>query len=329
MPLIMAYGSYQMHRCSKAASLVYAISRRNAPCNALLKREMSTKASNPKRCLSVALPVSVSTGLLPAPSPPRVLARLWKQYCDLLNTRPLATKATTAAFIFTCSDLVSQAYTMGRFHNSQKDDADGVEGFQALVKRAIAKVEGLCNDYDWTRALSGGAFGVVGAGYLHVWWGFLEKFAEARFPRGQQRLANTLVKVLIDQGLSAPIYYYIYYIITFAIQKLPIELEERRFSQAALLNGAIGETAVTVTAGVLSDANERALEMIWPTMKQHWQLWPAIHTLNFYFVPLHQRVMVQNMVLSGWSGYLSYLNNGGLRRVETQRQVHSHEHIAQ
>merc|ERR1712176_132369 len=42
---------------------------------------------------------------------------------------------------------------------------------------------------------------------------------------------------------------------------------------------------------------------------QHWKLWPGVHFLNFYFIPVSNRVLVQNLVLVGWSGYLSQLNH--------------------
>jgi Mpv17 / PMP22 family len=57
---------------------------------------------------------------------------------------------------------------------------------------------------------------------------------------------------------------------------------------------------------------DRAAEMLPPTMLRHWTLWPAVHMLNFFYNPLHHRVLVQNLVLVGWSAYLSHLNNGGL-----------------
>jgi hypothetical protein len=53
--------------------------------------------------------------------------------------------------------------------------------------------------------------------------------------------------------------------------------------------------------------------MLWPTLLRHWRVWPFVQTFNFYFMPLHHRMFVQNAVLVGWSGYLSYLNNGGLK----------------
>jgi hypothetical protein len=38
-------------------------------------------------------------------------------------------------------------------------------------------------------------------------------------------------------------------------------------------------------------------------------------------MPLHHRMFVQNAVLVGWSGYLSYLNNGGLKS-STRKKFH-------
>jgi hypothetical protein len=63
---------------------------------------------------------------------------------------------------------------------------------------------------------------------------------------------------------------------------------------------------------LFKDTCDRAAEMLPPTMLRHWTLWPAVHSLNFYYNPLHHRVLVQNLVLVGWSAYLSHLNNGGL-----------------
>ena len=53
-------------------------------------------------------------------------------------------------------------------------------------------------------------------------------------------------------------------------------------------------------------------------MLKHWKIWPAIHSLNFYFTPVQNRVLVQNLVLVGWSGYLSHLNHS--REVEEKEQ---------
>lgn len=148
-------------------------------------------------------------------------------------------------------------------------------------------------DWDATRATSGAVFGVIATGYLHFWWNFLETTIGSTIPVARSRLLNTAVKVVVDQTAGAPLYIYTYYIITNTIQKLTAEPDR----------GVVD---------VLEETEERARHMLWPTMLKHWKVWPAVHSMNFYFVPLQHRVLVQNTVLVGWSGYLSHLNKAGL-----------------
>lgn len=177
-------------------------------------------------------------------------SRLWAAYTRALETRPLTTKMTAAALIFFCSDTATQ------------------------------KVMDPLADWDASRAVSGAVFGGFSAGYLHHWWGFLEMAVGKRITH---RLLNTAVKVAIDQGAGAPLYVYLYYVVTNTLQKLASEPERK-------------------AVDILEETEARARHMLWPTMLQHWKLWPAMHSLNFYFVPLQHRVLVQNTVLVGWSG---------------------------
>jgi len=138
--------------------------------------------------------------------------------------------------------------------------------------------------FNVNRALSGSCFGVLSTMYLHVWWGFLEGAVGKRLPVAQHRLANTLTKVFIDQGFAAPCYVYSYYVITNFIQQMAENTDAKSPEQ------------------VLKETRAKASEMLWPTMIRHWRMWPLVHTFNFYFVPLHHRVLVQNLFLVGWSG---------------------------
>lgn len=122
-------------------------------------------------------------------------------------------------------------------------------------------------------------------------------------PVARHRLANTAAKVLIDQGIGAPIYIYSYYIITNAIAKITTA-NNNTDDENNNNNKSIAQ--------VVQEQEARAREMLWPTMLLHWRLWPLVHSVNFYFVPLQHRVLVQNTVLVGWSGYLSHLNKAGL-----------------
>jgi len=154
--------------------------------------------------------------------------------------------------------------------------------------------------WDAVRALSAASFGVVATAWLHYWWGALEVVIGARLPVAQYKLANTAVKVAVDQTMGAPLYIYSYYCITnlaaAAIADHDSDSDSPDNSNLRLMS-------------VATDVHEKAASMLLPTMLQHWKLWPAVHTLNFYFVPLPHRVLVQNTVLVGWSGYLSHLNH--------------------
>lgn len=156
--------------------------------------------------------------------------------------------------------------------------------------------------WDSARSGSGAAFGVVATGWLHYWWGFLEVFVGKRLPVTTHRLSNTLTKVFLDQAIGAPLYIYSYFVITNFIQDWKKSEE-------------------TTSSELLSKTCDRATEMLPPTMLRHWTLWPAVHTVNFYYMPLHHRVLVQNLVLVGWSGYLSHLNNGGLMTPKEEVEV--------
>ena len=107
-----------------------------------------------------------------------------------------------------------------------------------------------------------------------------------------------MVKVLIDQSVSAPLYNWCYFFITNAVHS------------SSQSNANVGDR--------VGSAAGKATDMIGPLMLKHWKIWPAIHSLNFYFTPVQNRVLVQNLVLVGWSGYLSHLNHS--REVEEKEQ---------
>jgi len=170
--------------------------------------------------------------------------------------------------------------------------------------------------WDASRALAGASFGIVATSWLHYWWGFLEWLLARRLPVSTHRLANAATKVVLDQALGAPVYIYSYYVLTNFFQQVTLE----RYRE------------------VWKETNARASEMLLPTMLQHWRLWVPVHSFNFYFVPLHHRVLVQNTILMFWSGYLSHLNNqkaqlmspdneisATIMRRESERQMQAHE----
>ena len=202
-----------------------------------------------------------------------LLQRAWKAYCEALTKQPLLTKASTASLIFFSSDAATQ-YLL------PDEDSDS-------------------NEFNVTRAASGAAFGVFGTTWLHYWWGFLESFGARRIPIAKYgRLANTVGKVAIDQILAAPVYYYGYYVLTNFIQKFMAEY----YASDNNNNNNNNNNNPKSASELLQETQEKASEMIMPTMQRHWSIWPAIHTVNFYYNPLQHRVLVQNLCLVGWSG---------------------------
>lgn len=126
---------------------------------------------------------------------------------------------------------------------------------------------------DIARAGSGATFGVVATAWLHYWWGFLEVFVGKRLPVAQYRLSNTLSKVFLDQAIGAPMYIYTYFVMTNFLQDF----------------NALPNKSMVNTAELFSKTCDKASGMLPPTMLRHWTLWPAVHTFNFYYMPLHHR----------------------------------------
>jgi len=128
-------------------------------------------------------------------------------------------------------------------------------------------------EFDLARAGSGAAFGVVATSWLHYWWGFLEVAVGKRLPTSTHKLSNTMTKVFLDQAIGAPLYIYTYFVITNFLQDWNSLPEKSSQNAKQLMNKTCS----------------KATDMLPPTMMRHWTLWPAIHTFNFYYMPLHHR----------------------------------------
>ena len=228
---------------------------------------------------------------------------LWDCYTRALLKRPLLVKGGAASVIFLVSDTATQKL-MGP---SSKE-----------------------KDWDVSRAISGSFFGVAATCWLHYWWGFLEVCVNKRLPVQNNKLANALTKVVADQLVGAPLYIYSYYCVThfgtmwmeqkqnYNSKNTVAPNNDAKSSDKTKKNNSNNNNSVL---SLLRSTSERALEMLPDTLLRHWTLWPVVHTLNFYFNPIHHRVLVQNIVLIFWSGYLSHLNNGGLLVVTPEQEI--------
>jgi Mpv17 / PMP22 family len=233
----------------------------------------------------------------------------------------LSTKTAAAAFIFFSSDAATQyashdsaasaappkpnavVSSVSAATGSTTDDSDATRKLVDSREGSDSDHPSFGDAFQAHRSISAASFGVVAAAWLHYWWNALEFLVAARLPLNavsprRSRLMNTLVKVVIDQSLAAPLYTYSYYVVTnflgsaFAAARTDVSNADR-----------VGMTRVLV------ETHNKARDMLWPTMVQHYKLWPAVHFANFYAVPLQHRVLVQNTVLVFWSAYLSHLNH--------------------
>jgi len=248
---------------SSAAGGAVVVGRTTASSSAIAVALPATKAA--------AAAVTVATTGSP-------LQRLWKAYTNALHRQPLLTKASMASIIFFSSDSATQYILHHTTQPNQQQQQQQDEDFE----------------WDAVRALSGASFGVIATTWLHYWWGFLEVAVGSRLPVAQYKLANTVTKVIVDQGIGAPLYIYSYYCIT---------------NLAAAATSKSNSNSVSDLIRIGRELHNKASDMLWPTMCQHWKLWPAVHLCNFHFTPLPHRILVQNTVLVGWSGYLSHLNH--------------------
>jgi len=208
-----------------------------------------------------------------------------------------------AALIFLVSDSATQYIMHRHYHHHHKENHDDKEDTTDSA-------------FHWhaSRAVSGSLFGVVATTWLHYWWGLLERVVGSPrfFPLTTYRFTNTMVKVVVDQAIGAPLYIYTYYLLTKGAPDVWSALwwqqQQQQQQQSSTSSRESVQDMDQVWQQLVHVHAPTAAARLGPTLWQHYHLWPLVHTLNFYFVPLHHRVLVQNTVLVGWSGYLSHLN---------------------
>jgi protein Mpv17 len=251
-----------------------------------------------------------------------IVSRLWALYTQSLEQRPLTTKVIAASLIFFTSDSIAQYLTFNPKNESEssltnvsnnnnnnnriikdKNESSALSSSSESDSSSLSVFQ-----WDSTRAMSSACFGIVGTTWIHYWWSILENIVGSRIPVRQYRITNTITKVVIDQTCSAPLYIYTYFIITNYLQN---RKSSSNTNNVTTTRETIDSDRSSTRSRIddLNAATTKASTMLVPTLLQHWKLWPAVHCLNFYFIPLQHRVIVQNTVLVGWSGYLSYLNH--------------------
>jgi peroxisomal membrane protein 2 len=115
---------------------------------------------------------------------------LWRRYSDLIDRRPLLTKAVTATILFLSADLIAQAieHLLGRMPIDQDDDN--------------SKSGMVIGGVDVPRAARFAAFGLIGAPWSHYYFLYLDRWLP---PTEEPWTFRTLTKVVIDQFIQAPL----------------------------------------------------------------------------------------------------------------------------
>jgi hypothetical protein len=137
----------------------------------------------------------------------------------------------------------------------------------------------LASWYDPDRTFRMIVFGVASTSYIHFWYGVLESNVE-RILANHGTGVKTFVKVTVDQCTNSVFFNAFFFWLT------------------SRLEGNTSEQAM-----------ERVKDRLWPQMLTHWPFWWPYHFTNFYFVPLHQRILVQNFGMVFWSGFMSNIGN--------------------
>ncbi|CAF0983383.1 unnamed protein product [Adineta steineri] len=144
-------------------------------------------------------------------------------------------------------------------------------GLGNIISQTIIEKRTL-STIDWPRVTRFAAFGYLFSGpFLRYWYYGLDKyFAGAKLKPVKMMIA--------DQLIAAP-----------------------------LLNSVILLYLPLSSGKSLNEAKKRFCEDFPTVMKANYCAWPAIQLTNFYFIPIHHRVLFVNMCSLVWSTFLAFV----------------------
>ncbi|KAI8992424.1 putative integral membrane protein, Mpv17/PMP22 family [Pilobolus umbonatus] len=130
--------------------------------------------------------------------------------------------------------------------------------------------------HDMSRTVRMASFGGLFAGpTLSYWYRYLDRIVKTPSPA-----KGLLYKVLLDQVVFAP-----FFIGAF-------------FSVQGLFEGKS-----------VKDIQDKLSQGYTTALIGNYKLWPAVQVVNFYFTPLNYRLLVTNIIATGWNAYLSTINH--------------------
>lgn len=192
------------------------------------------------------------------------MSSFYGRYNQLLKQRPILTNVLTTGFLFGTGDYLAQQISISS-QNGRK--------------------------YDYSRTLRAVIYGgIIFAPLADKWYKIL---ATVKLPVPNSKLADTVLRVGLDQGVFAPF--------------IGIPLY---YSVMTLMEGGDHKTV------------QRKLESNWwNTLYTNWLVWPAVQGVNFGLVPVQLRLLVVNVVSIGWNCYLLMaLNDAKEHIVEVKEE---------
>lgn len=203
----------------------------------------------------------------------RFLTRLWSQYTRSLQTSPYTSNIVSTAVITCSGDVVAQ--TIEQYHREA-----------TTVRRQGCPTSydpnALWDSYSALRSASMFSWGLTWGGAPLVYW---FQTLEKNFPGTKVRTVAT--KIAINCTIQAPL------------------------TNALFLGWCIywSSPSFPHTHGFLEKWREKLkLDMVSTTLRS-WSVWVPVHTINFFFVPPHLRVLCVSTCAFLWTTYLSIVGH--------------------
>lgn len=180
--------------------------------------------------------------------PNRPFSNLLKKYLHFLKNKPAQTKILTGGFIVCSGDIVAQQIIEEKYDFKKHD-------FQRSFRLFLVGV-------------------LLIAPFNYTWLDKVLPKVTAFTPKSTK---NSILKVLLDQSIAAPIACSLY----------------------------IAGNAVTNK----QDPKKNVEEKLFSTVQYFWMLWCPIQFINFRFVPQMFNMPVVQVTNFLWTSFLSYLDN--------------------
>ena len=237
---------------------------------------------------------------------------VWGWYKTALSEHPLLTKATTASFLMSLSDVLSQEVEEHLLLRSGVDDST-----------TSPELSGIFRYHDWERTLHVGITGLTFSGPItHVWYQLLERLVSFIITSGSNN--NNYNYYNQDGGGGV--------VAATRVLLIQLVLDALLFSPLAVA-GYFCWRSFLEHHGRLSNVPSKLKEKWAPALRASWSFWPLANVFNFSLVPLQYRVLYNNSLSLLWNAYLSNMNsrptnddfsNTSRKRKTSRRPKRSH-----